>query len=146
MISCRKTNANDILKATALAKKEFNSETDNCNNMLSHLSGGTTMLTIIDNEDILCIIGAIPLWGGVVEFSSVFTVDVYNTRISLARYLKKVLDKFIESEEIHRIQATAKLDFVEAQNFLEFLGFEKESVLKMYGSDKSDYIMYRKVK
>ena len=41
-----------------------------------------------------------------------------------------------------RIQAFTETDFISAQRFLEFLGFQKEGILKRQGIDTRDNIIY----
>lgn len=146
MIS-RKTTAYDVNIAVGLAKDEYQGEEGLAVNTLHNLSHGLPFQTILDNdENILCIVGVTPVWNGVVELNTIFTKDCYLNRISLARYLKKSFALFFASVDAHRVQAIARASFTEAQHFLLFLGFEYEAVLHKYGTDGTDYVMFRKVK
>ncbi len=58
----------------------------------------------------------------------------------------KRIRKAVNECQYNRIQAVTEIDFPEGQRLLEFLGFEKEGVLRKQGFDKRDNIMYSIIK
>ncbi len=61
------------------------------------------------------------------------------------RLAKEFLDKNIKDKKLFRVQAVVRCDWPQAQKFVEKLGFIKEGILKKYGLDQSDYIMYARI-
>jgi uncharacterized protein YqgV (UPF0045/DUF77 family) len=66
---------------------------------------------------------------------------VDNHSRSFFKEISRVLKEYSAKMNIHRMQTTIKDDFVK---WIETLGFERESVLKEIGSDRSDEYMYVK--
>ena len=56
--------------------------------------------------------------------------------------LKNHIKTITEEDELHRLQATVRDDFDVAKRFIEFLGFKREGLLKNFGPDRCDHIMY----
>ena len=59
--------------------------------------------------------------------------------------MKRKIDWLIEKNNLHRAEASVRVDFPEAIKMVEFLGFEREGLMKQYFPDKSDGILYAKV-
>jgi hypothetical protein len=54
--------------------------------------------------------------------------------------------KVLHVSGFYRIQAAIKADELKSRKLVEVLGFKYEGLMKKYGPDKSDFIMYAKVK
>jgi len=50
-----------------------------------------------------------------------------------------------ETHELSRIQASVCASDVRANRYAQWLGFEKEGIMRKYGPDGTDYIRYARV-
>ena len=64
----------------------------------------------------------------------------------MTRWIKKSLFSRLDAAGIHRIEAVSHGDYVWAHRWLEALGFEREAVLRQYGGDRSDYLVFARLK
>ena len=85
------------------------------------------------------------LWDNVAEGWVMATNDVWKYSIIMARHFRKKTDVLIETSKIKRLQTTVKANFTLGQRFAEWLGFEKEGLMKYYGPDGSDYFRYARI-
>lgn len=69
--------------------------------------------------------------------------SVYCDKYKIFTYktIKDLLEKHAKEFRLHRIQTTIEPEFVK---WIEFLGFERESVLKRVKADKTDLFFYAK--
>jgi hypothetical protein len=65
--------------------------------------------------------------------------DTY--KIFTYKTIKELLEKHSKEFSLHRIQTTIEPQFIK---WIEFLGFEKESILKQIKADKTDLFLYTK--
>lgn len=98
--------------------------------------------TLLDGSDILAIGGVAPLWPGVAEVWMVRSKD-FASKPMAAREIKKLLK--VEMQKYHRVQATCLNSDEVCKNFLCWLGFGIEGVMRKFGPDGSDFTMYARV-
>lgn len=69
--------------------------------------------------------------------------SVYCNRYKIFTYktIKELLEKHAKEFRLHRIQTTIEPEFIK---WIEFLGFERESILKQVKADKTDLFFYTK--
>lgn len=65
--------------------------------------------------------------------------------VGVFRVARDYLNTGFVLNRLYRLQAIVRCDWPQAQKFVKRLGFVKEGVLKKYGADQSDYIMYARV-
>jgi len=63
----------------------------------------------------------------------------------MARNFKEKFDILVKTSKVKRIQTNVKADFKLGHRFAEWLGFEKEGLMKYYGPDGSNYIRYARI-
>ena len=106
--------------------------------------GGPSYTMTVDGEIAVCA-GLVLLGWNRAEawtlLSSVFTKH-YRTCF---REIKKRLSLLIEESFIRRVQATAVPHYEEGIRFLEHLGFEQEGLLRKYGPNGEDLIMFGRI-
>jgi RimJ/RimL family protein N-acetyltransferase len=101
----------------------------------------TGSVTFIENDKPSMIIGSLVnghichLWGWVSK----------NVTVKVARPARTFLKEYAMINYIRRIQMTVRADFPRGLRFAEFLGFEKEGIMKSYGKDGADYILFARV-
>lgn len=98
-----------------------------------------------DDKPIICS-GIVELWPGVGEGWFVATDDLTNHPVTIARATKEVLYDQIDEGGYWRLQANIRTTWFTAVRFSEFLGFEKEGVMKKFGPDGANYLRVAIVK
>lgn len=88
------------------------------------------------------IIGACPMWPGVWTVFSFGTDDWPKCAMALSRYGKRVLAPFLLNAGVHRLQCESRIDHVDAHKWLSVMGAKPEGLLRGYGRDGSDYVMF----
>lgn len=63
---------------------------------------------------------------------------------SCYKVCRNKLGEIIKEKGYRRIQALVDIDMYGGENFVKHLGFEKEGLLKSYGPDGEDMLMYSK--
>lgn len=105
---------------------------------------GLSFTALINNKPIAAG-GIYVLWDGVAEGWVMATKDIWQHSIVMAKHFKKKTDVLIETTNIKRLQTTVKADFKLGHRFAQWLGFEKEGLMKYYGPDGSDYVRYARI-
>ena len=105
---------------------------------------GLSFTLLADNNIVLCG-GVTPLWDGVAEGWVIASKRIYDHKIKSVTSIKKRLDLLCINNNIWRIQTSVKEDFKVGVRFAEWLGLEKEGLMKMYGPDKTNYIRMAKI-
>ncbi len=102
--------------------------------------------TVRHKGNILLLISITPLIEGVAEISFLTDKNFVHAdkivKIQMIRAFRKALDAL----PFRRVQARVKSGFLIGTNFVEKLGFEQEGVLKQFGPELDDYIMYALLK
>ncbi len=104
--------------------------------------------TIIFNDKIVGVGGAIILWEGVGEFWLMLTKDCQREGlfgIVALDSVKKKVEEIIEEYKIRRAQCTVRVDFPQARKMVEFLGFKQEGLQRNYTPDSCDVWMYARI-
>ena len=105
---------------------------------------GLSFTLLADNNPILAG-GIIPLWDGVAEGWVIATEDVWNYPLSVAKAIRKDFARVAKENNITRVQSAIRKDFFEGQRFAEWLGLEKEGLMRKWGFDGSDQYMYARL-
>ena len=101
--------------------------------------------TALMNDKPIAAGGIYMLWDGVAEGWVMATKDVWRCRVSMAKNFKQKFDVLVETTKVKRIQTNVKANFKLGHRFAEWLGFEKEGLMKYYGPDGSDYFRYARI-
>lgn len=89
--------------------------------------------------------GIFILWDNVAEGWVLATSEIWNYKLTMAKIFKKRTDVLVKENKIKRLQTAVKADFELGHKFAQFLGLEKEGLMKHYGPDGSDYIRYARI-
>jgi RimJ/RimL family protein N-acetyltransferase len=65
--------------------------------------------------------------------------------LSLCRAVKDKLAEIVKKHNLKRVQATVNPTHTAGQKFLQFFGFQEEGLLRHYGPEGSDYLMYARI-
>lgn len=96
-------------------------------------------VTVMHDGRIMLMCGFIALWPGVVEAWLIPTKRIEENPIEFCKTIRKFLAQSAEVMNIRRMQASAIADERHTK-FMEFLGFEREGLLKEYSDAKEDFI------
>lgn len=105
---------------------------------------GLSFTLLADNNIVLCG-GITPLWDGVAEGWVIASKRIYDHKIKSVSAIKKRLDLLCINNKIWRVQTSVKENFKVGVRFAEWLGLEKEGLMRMYGPDKTNYIRMAKI-
>lgn len=93
----------------------------------------------LEDGTIVAICGVVEITEYLGEAWAYFSDDILKTKLSIVKAIKKFLK---EQKHIRRIQATVDVMNPKAIRFAKAVGFKAESILKSYGPDGHDHIMF----
>lgn len=96
---------------------------------------------VIHNEKPVCILGVATSTPGVGQGWLVGTTEIGLAGVEVAKAAKKIISTLFEND-VHRIQAYSASFHTQAHKWLELIGFKKESVMKSFGKDGTDFYCY----
>jgi len=88
------------------------------------------------------IIGVFPMWSGVWSAFSFGTDDWRHGVLSMTSWAKFTMHPHLRQCNAHRLQCESRIDHHEAHRWLTRMGAEADGLLRGYGRDGSDYIMF----
>jgi hypothetical protein len=95
--------------------------------------------TLLADNNIILAGGIIPIWNGVAEGWVMCSQKVFDHKIRSASSVKKRLDYLCINNKIFRLQTAVKEEFLIGVRFAEWLGLQKEGLMKYYGLDQTNY-------
>ena len=95
--------------------------------------------TLLADNNIILAGGIIPIWDGVAEGWVMSSKRVFDHKIRAASAVKKRLDYLCINNKIRRLQTAVKEEFLTGVRFAEWLGLQKEGLMKYYGLDQTNY-------
>ena len=102
--------------------------------------------SMIEDGHLITSAGVYKVWDGVGEAWLLPSSRLLAKPRKAVKAVRSFLDNVSEREGFRRVQATTHADFARGRRFLEWLGFENEGVLRGYGPDGSDHIIYARIK
>lgn len=97
--------------------------------------------TFFVDERVTAVVGLAIIWPGVASVWSVIK-DVRGHNFWFHRNAKRLLNETSTAWNIHRIQAAVSVKDPKAVKLIKSLGFHKESIMKKFGTDKTDYFYF----
>lgn len=95
--------------------------------------------------DIVCSFGIIEMWPGLGEAWMLTSDKVKRYPISLTRGAARYFDAAARDLQLRRLQITVNVNDELAVRWANRLNFTQEGLLRRYGPDGSDHLMYGKV-
>ena len=99
---------------------------------------------IVNNKPIFAA-GMKIIWGQVAEGWVIATNEIWNHPLGVAKAIKKDFAKVAKEHNIKRVQSGIRKDFKEGIRFAEWLGLEREGLMKNWGFDGSDQYLYARI-
>jgi hypothetical protein len=94
---------------------------------------------------VVVVAGIVKLWMGVGGGWSLTSPLVEKFPVSFHRAVWRNILKSEENLCLHRLQITVQASHIVSQSWVERLGFQFEGVLKKYGPDGEDYLLFARV-
>ena len=108
------------------------------NNRLDMAIPGLSFTLFLDKTPIVSG-GIVPMWEGVAEGWVLSSKHIFDYKIKAASIIKKRLDYLCINNKIIRLQTAVKEEFLTGVRFAQWLGLEKEGLMKFYGLDQTNY-------
>jgi hypothetical protein len=112
------------------------------NTDLSELSAIGHVFTFQEDDTILGVIGAEPMWSGRANTWTLLSKFCGKHFISIHKICAMIIDDL----GYRRYEATVDIDFKAGHRWVKMLGFEPEGYMKAYRPDGEDMILYARVK
>ena len=101
--------------------------------------------TGMDGDVVLATGGVHPMWEGVGEAWLLVGKEGYNKPKTVARYTDMLFQHIQEEHKLFRIQASVSVLDLTANRYAQWLGFQKEGIMKKNGPDGTDYVRYARL-
>ena len=108
------------------------------NNRLDMAIPGLAFTLFLDEVPIVSG-GIVPMWEGVAEGWVLSSKHIFDYKIKAASLIKKRMDYLCVNNKIIRLQTAVKEEFLTGVRFAQWLGLEKEGLMKFYGLDQTNY-------
>jgi RimJ/RimL family protein N-acetyltransferase len=105
---------------------------------------GPAYTQIIEREIVMCA-GVVLLDWRRGEAWTLLSSLFYLYKKTCFKTIREYLSHIIGQYQLRRVQTLIRPDMLPNQRFVEHLGFEKEGLLRMYGPNGEDFIMYGRV-
>ena len=101
--------------------------------------------TGIVNDNPIFAAGMKMVWGQVAEGWVIATDEMWKHPIAISKAIKKDFARVAKEHNIKRVQSGIRKDFKEGIRFAEWLGLEREGLMKNWGFDGSDQYLYARI-
>ena len=85
------------------------------------------------------------IWGQVAEGWVIASSEMWKHPIGVAKAIKNDFARVAKENNITRVQSGIRKDFKQGLRFAEWLGLEKEGLMKKWGFDGSDQYLYARI-
>jgi hypothetical protein len=106
-----------------------------------YATNGSALTALVDGVPTVCW-GEIPLWNGVSEFWMLGSHRLNDAPLSVSRGAMRYFNRIAVEKKLHRLQITVDMRNDVALKWAKWLKFRPEGVLRRYGPDGSDHMMF----
>jgi len=117
----------------------------NCEGDAKNLEQDNLAFTGMVNNKPIFAAGMKIVWGNVAEAWLIATDEMWEHPIGIAKAIKKDFARNAKEHNIKRVQTAIRKDFKEGIKFAEWLGMEREGLMRNWGFDGSDQYMYARI-
>lgn len=100
--------------------------------------------TFIYEGRILCCAGFKIIWPGVIEGWIIPSIYIKDAPVSFAKYMRRYVESVAKTFNCHRFQ-TASPDDAFHERWMNWMGFQKEGVMRKYTHDQKNYGLYSRL-
>lgn len=109
-----------------------------------NLVSGDLVFTFLFDDEPIAILGGIPILPGVMQLWGLVSDSVKKCPITFHKVVKRMSEEYLKGN-YQRLQMTVRSDHPEGSKWARALGFQCEGIMRKYGPDGSDYLMFSKV-
>lgn len=131
-----------IQEACDNAKEIYKSEGDILTSTLRNYASGPTWAVILPDGRIGCVVGGVSRWPGVARVWAITTDALDQHPVGVTKAVLALIVNGVQYYNIHRLEMTVKSSYLAGIRWAKFFGFEAEGLLRSYGKDKSDYLIF----
>ena len=91
---------------------------------------------------IICCFGYVELWRGVAEMWMLTSNHIETHPVAATRGAQRHINRIATEAKLKRLQITVDVTHVVAMRWADALKFNREGVLRQYGADGADYMMF----
>lgn len=136
MIRISPYKCGDIFKINAMEKEFDLGEQD-----ILATRENVAAYSVFDGEKIIAVFGFTRIFEHVYEGWSILSEDIKKIPVTVVRIARIA----IRTLKARRIQMTTRFDLECGKRWARLLGFEQEGILRKYGPDGADHILYARV-
>jgi hypothetical protein len=107
-------------------------------------TGGPSYSLFIDNQVVFCAGVVDMLWQRGEAWTLLSSLFYKHPRVC-ARIVKSELGRIIKDHDYKRVQSIVEPEDTKAIRFIEWLGFEREGLLRKYMPSEKDMLMYARI-
>ena len=104
-------------------------------------STGTARTLMVGNQ-VVCCFGYVMLWHRVAELWMLTGDQIASHPVAITRGAQRYINQVATKEGLIRLQATVNAQHDLALRWADALQFNREGLLRQYGADGSDYVMF----
>lgn len=101
--------------------------------------------TLFDGDRPIVSAGVAIMWPGVGESWMIVSKYIKKYPLSVYKSVSQIMNGIIKQMQLYRIQTVIKEDDDVAIVWIERLGYTREGVLRQFGPDKQNYLMYGRI-
>ena len=114
----------------------------NFRDMLRQYQDTGNAKTAMVGGKIACCFGYVELWRGVAEMWMLTTNHIETHPVAMTRGALRYINHIATETKLKRLQITVDVTHVVAMRWADALKFNREGVLRHYGADGADYMMF----
>lgn len=142
MISVRKATDADIRAAASRIKDNSLDDGNLISRAISQINNGL-VLSLVGSDGIVgCVVGGYILWNGVAHCWAITTDSVDKNPLGYTRAVNRIIVNGMRTYGLHRVEIMVNYNYQAGHRWAEALKFEPEGLLKKFGPDKSDFVVY----
>jgi hypothetical protein len=102
-------------------------------------------LTLLRDKKPIAFVGLMTYWPGVAEVWSLTSEAVKECPLAFHKAVLGIIESHWESMGLHRMQMVVKAEDTDALRWANSLLFEPEAVLRHFGPDRADYVLFARI-
>lgn len=100
---------------------------------------------ISPQEEVLAILGLQIFWPGVGEIWGYTSVLIDKYPILFYKTCQKLMKDLVKKNQFRRLQVTVNASYNQGTRFVERFGFKPEAMMRKYGPDGEDHVLFGRV-
>ena len=117
----------------------------NYQDMLRAFQAEGGAITALWRGKIIACLGCNNMWPGVAEAWMITSIEFANISVTVTRAAIRYFDKVAIENKLKRLQITVNVENDLAMRWAKVLKFTPEGVMKHYGSDGADHMMFARI-